>query len=315
MNVDTWQPTLWQSYDKSPLNRHEGIMHPPEVPNTAKIVNVATVPHRSPLRYPGGKTWLIPYIRLWLRNIDPRPRHLVEPFAGGAIVALTAVFEHLVERVTLVELDEDVAALWQVILNGEGARLADDVANFQLSLEAVKAVLAAHPNSTYEKAFATLLRNRVQRGGIIAPGASLMKAGENGRGIASRWYPETLRRRILAIVSLKDSIAFVQGDGIDYLCLQADRPDVAHFIDPPYTVAGRRLYAHSAIDHEALFRVASALHGDFLMTYDNASEIRRLAERHGFDTEEVAMKNTHHATKTELLIGRDLSWARLKDAS
>lgn len=220
----------------------------------------------------------------------------------------------MVDRVTLVELDKDVAALWQVILNGEGGRLANHVADFELSLEAVKAILAAHPTSLYERAFATLLRNRVQRGGILAPGASLMKAGENGRGIASRWYPETLQRRILAIVSLKDRITFVQGDGIDYLCLQADRPDVAYFIDPPYTVAGRRLYAHSAIDHEALFRVAATLRGDFLMTYDNAPEIRRLAAKHGFDTEEIAMKNTHHAQETELLIGRDLSWARAKDA-
>lgn len=289
-------------------------MNPPDVPRAARIVNVATVPHRSPLRYPGGKTWLIPHIRLWLRSLDPRPHELIEPFAGGAIVALTAVFEHLAERVTLVELDEEIGALWQVILNGEGVRLANDVANFQLSLEAVKSVLAAHPSSLYEKAFATLLKNRVQRGGIIAPGASLMKAGENGRGIASRWYPETLRRRILAIVSLKERIGFVQGDGIDYLCLLAHRPDVAYFIDPPYTVAGRRLYTHSAIDHEALFRVAATLRGDFLMTYDNAPEIRRLAEKHGFDTEDVAMKNTHHAQKTELLIGRDLSWARVKDA-
>lgn len=289
-------------------------MNPPDLPSTAKVVNVATVPHRSPLRYPGGKTWLVPHIRLWLASLDPRPRELIEPFAGGAIVGLTAVFEQLVERTTLVELDEEVGALWEVILNGGGARLANDVASFDLSLEAVKSVLAADPKSLYEKAFATLLKNRVQRGGILAPGASLMKAGENGRGIASRWYPETLQRRILAIVSLKDRIGFVQGDGIDYLCLQADRPDVACFIDPPYTVAGRRLYTHSAIDHEALFRVAATLRGDFLMTYDNASEIRRLAEKHGFDTQEIAMKNTHHARKTELLIGRDLSWARLKDA-
>ena len=313
--MDLRQPALWQSRENPLFCDDESGAKSHGKPLTAKIVNVATVPHRSPLRYPGGKTWLIPHIRLWLRSLDPRPVELIEPFAGGAIVALTAVFEHLVERATLVELDEEVGALWQVILNGEGARLASDVASFQLSLAAVRAVLTAHPKSLYEKAFATLLKNRVQRGGIIAPGASLMKAGENGRGIASRWYPETLRRRILAIVSLKHRIGFVQGDGIDYLGLQAQRADVAYFIDPPYTVAGRRLYAHSAVDHEALFRVVTTLRGDFLMTYDNTPEVRCLAEKHGFDTETIAMKNTHHAKKTELLIGRDLSWARVTGAS
>jgi DNA adenine methylase len=50
--------------------------------------------------------------------------------------------------------------------------------------------------------------------------------------------------------------------------------------------------------------------GDFLMTYDAADEVREMAKRHGFDTELVAMKNTHHAEMTELLIGRSLDWAR-----
>lgn len=46
------------------------------------------------------------------------------------------------------------------------------------------------------------------------------------------------------------------------------------------------------------------------MTYDDAREIRDLAAKHDFAVEEVAMKSTHHERKVELLIGRDLSWAR-----
>ncbi|MCC6167160.1 MAG: DNA adenine methylase, partial [Caldilineaceae bacterium] len=59
-----------------------------------------------------------------------------------------------------------------------------------------------------------------------------------------------------------------------------------------------------------LFRIAATFAGDFLMTYDDAEELRDLAAQHGFDTELVAMKNTHHAEMTELLIGRNLDWAR-----
>jgi len=43
------------------------------------MVNVASVPHRSPFRYAGGKTWLIPCIRRWLAGVQPEPGHLVEP--------------------------------------------------------------------------------------------------------------------------------------------------------------------------------------------------------------------------------------------
>ncbi len=46
------------------------------------------------------------------------------------------------------------------------------------------------------------------------------------------------------------------------------------------------------------------------MTYDNTPEVYALAREHGFDTHIVLMKNTHHAEMTELLIGRDLEWAR-----
>ena len=44
------------------------------------------------------------------------------------------------------------------------------------------------------------------------------------------------------------------------------------------------------------------------MTYDNATEVMQLASKHGFQVKPVAMKNTHHAKMTELLIGRNLDW-------
>ncbi|MGH9846075.1 MAG: DNA adenine methylase, partial [Blastocatellia bacterium] len=86
------------------------------------------------------------------------------------------------------------------------------------------------------------------------------------------------------------------------------------FIDPPYTAAGKkagkRLYAHNDLDHEALFDIAASLGGDFLMTYDEAEDVREMAVKRGFDTQLVRMKNTHHALMDELLIGRALDWAR-----
>jgi DNA adenine methylase len=281
--------------------------------STFRIVNVASVPQRSPFRYPGGKTWLVPYVREWLRRRPRPPRCLIEPFAGGAIVALTAVFEGLVPCAVLVEKDEDVAAVWKTILGPQGRWLADRVIEFELSAETVRAVLSAKPRSLRERAFQTLLRNRVQRGGILAPGAGLMKLGENGRGLASRWYPETLRRRILAIVQMRRRFQFIAGDGLDVMREYAKDPDVVFFIDPPYTVAGRRLYKHNEIDHSELFALTAALAGDFLMTYDNSEEIRSLAERHGLQMHLVPMKSTHHEQKLELLIGRDLSWLRALD--
>lgn len=278
----------------------------------SEVVNVASVPQRSPFRYPGGKTWLVPRIRQWLTARSARVPLLIEPFAGGGIISLTAVAERLADHVVMVELDEDVAAVWQTILSDDGPWLAQRIAEFHLSLHTLHTALSQPPRSTRDRAFATILRNRVNRGGILAPGVGMVKEGENGRGVCSRWYPQTLYRRIMDIVSLRHRITFVQGDGLAVMRAYAHHPECAFFIDPPYTAggkqAGRRLYTHSRIDHAELFHIGAGVAGDILFTYDNAEELHALAAQAGFQTATVAMKNTHHTTMTELLIGRDLSW-------
>lgn len=269
------------------------------------VVNVASVEHRSPFRYPGGKTWLVPHIRHWLALRSAG--EFCEPFAGGAIVGLSALFDGLCERLTIVELDASVGAVWRAIALGKGKELAQRIQDFTVSEASVRRILDGRPRSLLDRAFATIIRNRMQRGGIMAPGASLMKSGENGKGLLSRWYPQTLARRILAIHEIRQRILVVEGDGIAYMRANADQ-DITWFIDPPYTVAGRRLYAHSELDHAELFQVASTLKGDFLMTYDDANPVRKLASQQEFVVKRVAMKNTHHSVMNELLIGRCLDW-------
>jgi DNA adenine methylase len=277
---------------------------------TGQVVNVASVTHRSPFRYPGGKTWLAPLVRRWLSSLDFKPKDFVEPFAGGAILGLSAIFEDLADHLTMVERDENVGSVWQVILAGQAEELAKRIVSFPITKALVQETLRREPATHLDRAFQTILRNRVQRGGIMAPGATLMRLGENGRGVASRWYAQTLAKRIRAIGKESRRIGFIQGDGIQFIRQNARRSNMVFFIDPPYTVAGRRLYVHSEIDHEELFQATSKVKGDFLMTYDDAGPIRMLACRFGFDFHEVPMKNTHHSVMTELLIGRDLGWVR-----
>src|SRR5438128_4938414 len=97
-----------------------------------KLVNVASVPQRSPFRYPGGKTWLVPYVREWLQSKRERPSRLIEPFAGGAIISLTVAFERLAKHVLFAEIDQNVAAVWRVVLNGHAEWLAKQILNFGL---------------------------------------------------------------------------------------------------------------------------------------------------------------------------------------
>lgn len=276
--------------------------------NSDRPVNVASVPQRSPFRYPGGKTWFIPYLRDWLKSKSKLPSRLIEPFAGGAVVSLTVAFERLAKHVVFAELDAGVAAVWRVVLNGQAEWLAKEILGFHVTLENVRKVLDSPAEKTREKAFQTILRNRVQRGGIMAAGAGLIKTGENGRGLLSRWYPTTLSRRIREINLHKDKLTFVEIDGFELLEEHKQDSDSVFFIDPPYTLAARRLYTNWQINHRRLFAAVQACRGDFLMTYDNTPEIAALADEFGFQSQPIAMKNTHHAKMTELIIGNDLGW-------
>lgn len=268
--------------------------------------NVAEVRQISPFRYPGGKTWLVPVVREWLQSLD-HPEHLLEPFAGGGVIGLTAAAEGLVGRVTMVELDDDVAAVWKILIHGsdrDATILTNKVLRFDVTRENVRAIIDATPSRTVDKAFRTIVKNRCQRSGIMAPGAGLVKDGENGRGLSSRWYAETLARRFSIIRGFRERITFQHGDA---LAAVQQSEGATMFVDPPYTAgsgkrAGSRLYTHNEIDHERLFDLVAAHAGPALLTYDDDPDVRRMADSHGFRVGDVAMKSTHHVVMRELAI-------------
>lgn len=295
------------------IARHQQLQLLDEEAHELKIINVASVPHRSLFRYPGGKTWLIPMVREWL-GAGKRSETLLEPFVGGGIVSLTAVAERLVDRAIVVELDPEIAAVWKVVVSGEGSDLASRIEGFVPTPESVTDLLANEPESVLDIAFRTIVKNRTFHGGIIARGSSPMKNGENGKGITSRWYAKTLVRRIEGIDAIRERLEFVEGDGIAEIERHSASATMALFVDPPYTAAGKkagkRLYNCHELDHDALFDACAASSNDLLMTYDNDPDIEGMATSRGLEHQEVAMKNTHNARMTELLIGSDLSWAR-----
>jgi DNA adenine methylase len=280
--------------------------------SSPKPVNVASVPQRSPFRYPGGKTWFVPVFRSWILNHHPKPEVLVEPFAGGGIISLTALFENLVSSVVMVEIDEDIAAVWQSVVDGHTEWLAKKILDFNMTQESLIEEISKKDVSIKEKAFQTILKNRTLHGGILAEGSGFVKHGENGKGIRSRWYPATLAKRFGNMKHVAERIRFRQEDGLDVIREYSQRDDVVFFIDPPYTAggkkAGSRLYRHFNLDHECLFDICKTVAGDFLMTYDNADEVRIMAKKYGFQMRLIPMKNTHHTTMEELVIGKDLTW-------
>jgi DNA adenine methylase len=281
-------------------------------PNAYKPVNVASVPQRSLFRYPGGKTWFIPRFRQWIQSKKSKPNILIEPFVGGGIVSLTAAFENLVDSVLMVELDSEIAAVWETLISGDGEWLAQRIQDFEMSKENAVHELSRESKSRRDKAFQTIIKNRTFHGGILAAGSGFLKNGEAGKGISSRWYPATLAKRISDINLVLGKLRFLHGNAFEVLEEYTHDSDAVFFVDPPYTAggknAGNRLYTHFKIDHDMLFQKCSKLAGDFIMTYDNSDEVKNLASKYALQAKPIPMKNTHHAKMTELVIGKDLSW-------
>ncbi len=233
----------------------------------------------------------------------------MEPFAGGATVSLTAVMEGLAERCVMSEIDPDVAAFWKAAL-WHNDELIECVRTFVPTRESVALLDCKSSGDVVERGFRTLVLNRTRRGGILANGASLARAGEAGKGVASRWYPDTISRRLKAISDYADRIEFRETDGLEILRKATFAPHsrTVVFVDPPYTAAGKgagkRLYNHNQLDHRKLFTRLAQSEADFLMTYDQSHEIIDLIGSHCFQVKRVNMKNTHHDQLWELLITR-----------
>lgn len=265
---------------------------------------------KSPFRYAGGKSWFVKIARKWMANRPVRPKLLVEPFAGGANISLSAVYANLVDKVEFSELDRDVAAAWKSILNGHAVWLAKRVRTFPIGRRNVIQHLEQKPAKLHERAFHCLLRNRTARGGVIADGAGLIRKGEDGMGVRSRWYPKTISDRIAAISAFREKLDFFQCDGFKLIQKHKNKKTALFFVDPPYTKAARRLYRHWDIDHERLFQVMQQVKGDVLMTYDDTREVRRWAREYGFQVKTIAMRTTHHTTKRELMISKSFGWLK-----
>ncbi|NJO03896.1 MAG: hypothetical protein HC880_21465 [Bacteroidia bacterium] len=103
-----------------------------------------------------------------MKQFDSSGVRLVEPFVGGGIISLSAAFENLAHEIVMVERDEEVAAVWQTILNDQNAWLADRILHFDLNYENARQVIEKVDKSWEEVAFTTILKNRILHGGILA---------------------------------------------------------------------------------------------------------------------------------------------------
>ncbi|MFE9836011.1 DNA adenine methylase [Streptomyces sp. NPDC005551] len=228
----------------------------------------------SPLRYPGGKARLAPYIAHLLSRQRPRPRSYAEAFAGGAGAALRLLTENEVEHIYLNDLDPGVAALWRCIFLDPDA-LTQSVKSAEVTIDAWHRHAEIYNNPSdrtdIELGFSTFFLNRCNRSGILRarPIGGLDQTG-NWK-IDARFNRDSLVERIEYLAKFRDRVTISQMDARSFIRhLEPQSDDILMYVDPPYIVQGDRLYLDSLTsgDHEELADILRDTKLRWLLTYD-----------------------------------------------
>ncbi len=127
----------------------------------------------SPLRYPGGKSKLATLIYLIMQNTENDCRTYIEPFAGGAGVALSLLLENKVDKIVINDYDKAIYSFWRAIKE-DTALLLKLVAETPLNIEEWRRQKEIYTNQnqkySVELGFAAFYLNRTNRSGVLNGG-------------------------------------------------------------------------------------------------------------------------------------------------
>lgn len=228
----------------------------------------------SPLRYPGGKGRIAPFLGD-IASAQPRSlRHYVEPFAGGAGAALWLLDRGKVDQITINDLNPGVAALWRSIFyqTDELASLIETT-NVSLELwhEAHHLYLSKDSSSDLKLGFATFILNRCNRSGILSarPIGGMHQLGK--WKLDARYNRSDLASRVRYLGRLRSHVIVEELDALELISsLELCHDRHLLYIDPPYIDKGKQLYM-SDMDQEAhigLSRILRETPLSWVLTYD-----------------------------------------------
>ncbi|MEN2775575.1 DNA adenine methylase [Acetivibrio clariflavus] len=237
----------------------------------------------SPLRYPGGKGKLANYIKLILSQNDLAGGTYVEPFAGGAGVAVALLLEEVVSKIIINDKNKGVYAFWKSVLD-DTEDLCKLIKDTPVNIEEWKRqreIFATTKKACLELGFATFFLNRTNRSGILTGGVigGLEQKGE--WKIDARYNKDALINRIESIALRKKQIKVYNKDifvFVDKVLPRIEKRTLVYF-DPPYYKQGSSLYENH-FKHEDHLKLANIIKEKvdkpWIITYDDTPEIEKI---------------------------------------
>jgi DNA adenine methylase len=239
----------------------------------------------TPLRYPGGKAAFAPFIAQVMEQNGLTGGHYLEPYAGGAGVALELLFHNHADHVHINDLDPAVHAFWRAVTT-ETESLLELLEKTPITMEQWlkwRSVLREETKATpLERGFATLFMNRTNRSGILKGGVIGGLAQEGDYKLDARFKKDVIAQRIRKISQHADRISVHSEDALALLqkCGRLLPKKSLIYLDPPYYVKGRGLYRnyYEHDDHLAIAKKlqSSEFNRQWVVSYDNATEIQAM---------------------------------------
>lgn len=242
----------------------------------------------SPLRYPGGKGKVADYFKQIFKENFLYDGVYVEPYAGGASVALSLLFNEYASKIIINDIDRSIFSFWHSVLNStdELCKLILDTPVTVDNWETQRLVQKdKQQQGLLEVGFSTFYLNRTNRSGILNAGIIGGRQQTGEWKIDARYNKKELISRIERIAQYKDKIELHNSDAVELVksLRKSLQQKSLFYFDPPYYVKGKDLYLnyYQDNDHQNIAdEISKVSNQKWIITYDDVSQIRNLYSKY-----------------------------------
>lgn len=237
----------------------------------------------SPLRYPGGKTCLKPLLSDILKRNKMQRYGYAEPYAGGCGLALALLYGGHVSDIYINDIDPSIWSFWKSVLDHTD-ELIEKISTVKIDMNewAIQREIQLNEDlsNPVSLGFAAFFLNRTNRSGIITRAGVIGGKDQLGNyKMDCRFNREDLSRRIKRVSKYRSQIHLSRKDAVVFMKESGNLPTQTFFcIDPPYFNKGSSLYTsfYDPDDHKLVSETVLELEHPWIVTYDNADQIRKL---------------------------------------
>lgn len=267
----------------------------------------------SPLRYPGGKGKLASFMEYMIDQLGHRGGTYIEPFAGGAGIAMELLLRNVVSRIVINDYDKAVWSFWKAILT-ETDRFVEEIRTVPLTVDEWKKqheiLVTQNDKYSFELGFAAFYLNRTNRSGIIKGGVIGGQEQAKDWKMDARFKREELVTRIQRIAARKKDIKLYNKDVKSFIknYVPLYEENALIYFDPPYFKKGQQLYMnffnykdHVRIEQE----IREHVNCDWIITYDYEPQIEEIYHNYNLRLYDLNYSVSTKRKANELIIFKD----------